>query len=114
MKERSSKLNQHNEVQDVNDKAYDDGCHQILQGCRNNNHTFKFYNKDCIVGMAQHIEEKSVDVVVTSPPYNIGVKYDTYKDNLEETEYLKWMERSGIEIKKSTERHRIFLFEYWK
>lgn len=28
------------------------------------------YNEDCIVTMQEHIDEKSVDIILTSPPYN--------------------------------------------
>src|SRR6476659_2911186 len=79
----------------------DDDCYRILQGCRNNNiNTFKFYNKDCLTGMAQHIEEKSVDVAVTSPPYNNRTKYNSYQDDLPRSQYLQWIESAGISIKK--------------
>jgi DNA modification methylase len=33
----------------------------------------KFYLKGCETGMRVHLQDKSVDIVVTSPPYNIGV-----------------------------------------
>ena len=45
--------------------------------------------QDCIEGM-QTLPEESVDVVVTSPPYNLGVNYSAYMDTLEQAEYLKW------------------------
>ena len=35
-------------------------------------------------------ELDKVDVVITSPPYNIGKDYSSYKDNLKYTEYLEW------------------------
>ena len=44
---------------------------------------------DCIKGMAD-LEEQSVDVVVTSPPYNIGTNYNIYMDVLEQVSYLDW------------------------
>jgi len=34
--------------------------------------------------------DNCVDLVVTSPPYNIGIEYDNYTDNLPWGEYLKW------------------------
>jgi len=34
-----------------------------------------------------------VGVVVTSPPYNIGVRYRSYHDDLPRTEYLNWTDR---------------------
>ena len=38
--------------------------------------------QDCIVGMQQRVERASVDVVVTSPPYNLSVSYGTYDDGV--------------------------------
>lgn len=40
-----------------------------------------------------------VDVVITSPPYNIGKNYSNYKDNLEYKKYLEWMDECGGLIK---------------
>ncbi len=37
--------------------------------------------------------ERRVDVVVTSPPYNLGVEYRTYDDQLPREEYLQWTNR---------------------
>jgi len=33
---------------------------------------------------------KSVDLVVTSPPYNLGIKYSKYRDNQAREAYLAW------------------------
>jgi site-specific DNA-methyltransferase (adenine-specific) len=33
----------------------------------------------------------SIDVIVTSPPYNINKEYSSYKDNKEREEYLNWL-----------------------
>ena len=55
------------------------------------------YNIDCIKGM-KRIDEKLVDIIVTSPPYNIGVKYGKHNDNLPFTEYLDWMDRLGFHL----------------
>ncbi len=53
--------------------------------------TSAFYNVDCISGMRDYLDESSIDVVVTSPPYNIGIKYGAHDDNLPRKEYLKLM-----------------------
>ena len=45
--------------------------------------------KDCIQGMRQ-MQKKSVDIVVTSPPYNLGIKYNYYEDTKSRKEYLRW------------------------
>ena len=33
----------------------------------------------------------SVDVVVTSPPYNLGIAYRSYDDQMGEQAYLDWL-----------------------
>ncbi len=52
----------------------------------------KIYNMDCIDGL-KLIDDNSVDLIVTSPPYNIGIDYDTWKDNMPWKEYLSWCEK---------------------
>ncbi|XRO77574.1 DNA-methyltransferase [Methanocaldococcus sp. 10A] len=59
----------------------------------------KIYCMDCLEGMKE-LKDKSVDVVVTSPPYNIGIKYNKYSDNLSREEYLNWIEKVIKEIKR--------------
>jgi len=34
--------------------------------------------------------DNSIDLTVTSPPYNCGIDYDNYKDNLDYSDYLKF------------------------
>ncbi len=46
---------------------------------------------DCITGM-NRLAPASVDVIVTSPPYNIGKHYTTYDDTVPRTGYLRWMQ----------------------
>ena len=38
-----------------------------------------------------NLESVSVDVIVTSPPYNLNKEYGSYKDNKERDEYLNWL-----------------------
>lgn len=52
---------------------------------------------DCVAGLNSR-PEKSVACVVTSPPYNIGVKYGTHDDN--RTDYEEWMRSVFVEIKR--------------
>lgn len=47
----------------------------------------------------EQIVPKSVDIVVTSPPYNAGMKYRMYKDNRPENEYLDWLDMVFSAIK---------------
>jgi len=53
--------------------------------------TIKLYLEDCLVGMERYLDKKSVDVIVTSPPYNIGVNYNEYDDKIPREEYLNWL-----------------------
>jgi site-specific DNA-methyltransferase (adenine-specific) len=52
----------------------------------------RFFHGDC-VAVLQELEPRSVGVVVTSPPYNLGIKYRTYEDDLPRGEYLVWTDR---------------------
>jgi site-specific DNA-methyltransferase (adenine-specific) len=45
---------------------------------------------DCL-DMLPGLTEASVDVVVTSPPYNLDLRYKRYRDSRREGEYLDWM-----------------------
>jgi len=44
---------------------------------------------DCLP-ILRGMDSKSVDLVFTSPPYNCGIKYDGYSDNLRWEDYLLW------------------------
>ncbi|HHY41553.1 MAG TPA: site-specific DNA-methyltransferase [Thermoanaerobacterales bacterium] len=53
--------------------------------------TIKLFLGDCFVGMKRYLEKNSVDVIVTSPPYNIGVDYNEYDDKIPRDQYLNWL-----------------------
>jgi site-specific DNA-methyltransferase (adenine-specific) len=40
---------------------------------------------------AKLLDNDSIHLVVTSPPYNCGIKYDIYNDNKDFVEYKKWL-----------------------
>ena len=44
---------------------------------------------DCLEGM-RALESESVDVVVTSPPYNLDIAYSNYRDDIPREAYLDW------------------------
>ena len=52
----------------------------------------KIYNCDCIEGMKQ-IPDNSIDLCVTSPPYNVGIDYDSYNDKKTPEEYFIFAEK---------------------
>jgi site-specific DNA-methyltransferase (adenine-specific) len=50
------------------------------------------YERDCVDFMKSlSAENIRVDVIVTSPPYNINKEYGSYKDNKERNDYLNWL-----------------------
>jgi len=49
-----------------------------------------FYLRDCLDGMKQ-LEDGSVDAIVTSPPYNLNIKYGKYSDDKPRQDYLDWL-----------------------
>jgi site-specific DNA-methyltransferase (adenine-specific) len=53
--------------------------------------TGKIINGDCVEEMRK-LPESSVDLLVTSPPYNVGIDYDTHDDNLSMEDYWKFTE----------------------
>jgi site-specific DNA-methyltransferase (adenine-specific) len=54
---------------------------------------------DCIEEM-KALADASVDLVVTSPPYNLGIKYRNYKDSKTRQEYLVWSCEWAREVKR--------------
>jgi len=50
---------------------------------------FDLREQDCIKGMS-HLADESVDLVVTSPPYNLGINYGEYSDRQDRRSYLSW------------------------
>ena len=50
---------------------------------------FDLRRQDCITGMSR-LADASVDLVVTSPPYNLGIRYRKYSDRQDRRSYLGW------------------------
>jgi site-specific DNA-methyltransferase (adenine-specific) len=51
--------------------------------------TFCFYRGDCLE-ILESLGDRSVDAIITSPPYNLGVRYRTYDDAIPRERYLEW------------------------
>jgi site-specific DNA-methyltransferase (adenine-specific) len=49
----------------------------------------KIHNVDCVEGM-KLLPESCIDLVVTSCPYNVGIPYDTHKDDTPMDDYFDW------------------------
>jgi len=54
---------------------------------------------DCLTEMKK-IPDKSIDLIITSPPYNCGIDYGVYKDNLKWDKYLEWCKNWLLEIQR--------------
>jgi site-specific DNA-methyltransferase (adenine-specific) len=54
--------------------------------------TFRFYHGDCLAVLPV-LDRGSIDAIVTSPPYNLGIKYRSYEDDLPRGEYLAWTDQ---------------------
>src|SRR4029077_16893805 len=55
--------------------------------------------QDCIKGMSQ-LPNRSIDLVVTSPPYNLGVRYRKYSDRQDREAYLQWCREWAAQIRR--------------
>src|SRR3990167_11126252 len=44
---------------------------------------------DCLEVM-RAMPDKYVDLVITSPPYNIGIEYESWNDTMPRNEYYDW------------------------
>lgn len=53
--------------------------------------TYSLIQGDCL-DVLPTLKEESIDLVVTSPPYNVGVDYGVYTDDLPYEAYLDWMD----------------------
>jgi site-specific DNA-methyltransferase (adenine-specific) len=60
--------------------------HTILRTSRG---SMRFYLGDCVEVLAS-LPPGGISAVVTSPPYNLGVSYRTYRDSLSPADYLAW------------------------
>lgn len=56
------------------------------------NYINRVLNGDTIEVMSE-MPEGWVDLVVTSPPYNVGIQYDTHNDEIVMDEYWKWSKK---------------------
>jgi site-specific DNA-methyltransferase (adenine-specific) len=70
----------------------------------------RIFTEKCVEGMRAHLPDASVDVVVTSPPYNIGIAYRSHADDLPFGEYLDWMGEVAAEARRVLRDDGSFFF----
>lgn len=56
-----------------------------------NGRSVVLWNEDSLTGLRRRLPPRGVDVVVTSPPYNLGVRYGRYDDDRPIRDYLDWI-----------------------
>jgi site-specific DNA-methyltransferase (adenine-specific) len=54
-------------------------------------------NEDCEYGISR-LSRSTIDLVVTSPPYNLGVRYAKYSDRQSRADYLAWSRSWSAQI----------------
>lgn len=75
---------------------------------------FKLYNMDCMDGL-DLVENESIDLILTDPPYCLGKDYGNDSDKLEEEEFLAWTETWVTKaISKLTPNGSFYIFATWK
>ena len=84
------------------------------------------YNEDCITTMSEHISPNSVDIILTSPPYNTArsncdfhndtkkgrytVRYVDFNDNKTADEYCQWTLGIFNEFDKILKKNGVVLY----
>lgn len=68
---------------------------------------FVLRTQDCVIGMRE-LTPESVDIVVTSPPYNLGIKYTNYNDSQNRDEYLVWSLEWASEVRRVLKKNGSF------
>lgn len=53
---------------------------------------YKIMEGDCLVLLPQ-LEKGSINLIITSPPYNVGKDYGEYKDDRVYEDYLNWLDK---------------------
>src|SRR4051812_19625698 len=56
--------------------------------------------EDCITGM-RTLKAESIDIVVTSPPYNLGINYNKYSDSGTRESYLHWCKQWALQVRRT-------------
>lgn len=58
----------------------------------------QIYNIDCEKGI-ELLENNSINLMITSPPYNVDLDYDVYNDKKNYNEYILWLKNIFIKLK---------------
>ena len=62
--------------------------------------SFDLHHGDCLEGMGR-LPNALIDLVVTSPPYNLGIAYGRYSDRQDREGYLDWCHQWAAQIRRT-------------
>ena len=65
-----------------------------------NKNGISIFLQDCVEGMRTNLKDSEIDVIVTSPPYNLGIEYSIYNDRISRKEYLAWTKEWVREVRR--------------
>src|SRR6266436_5995240 len=68
---------------------------------------FDLCRRDCIKGMSR-LADESVDLVVTSPPYNLGIRYGKFSDTQDRQSYLNWCGEWAEQVRRALKSNGSF------
>jgi site-specific DNA-methyltransferase (adenine-specific) len=68
---------------------------------------FDLRHEDCLKGMGT-LPDAHVDLVVTSPPYNLGVGYGKYSDRKDRQSYLRWCGNWAAQVRRTLKSNGSF------
>ncbi len=60
---------------------------------------FDLHLEDCVKGMPK-LPDEHIDLVVTSPPYNLGIRYEKFSDRQDRQSYLRWCREWAEQIRR--------------
>ena len=68
---------------------------------KNKDESLLIYNEDFL--KTDNIPKNSIDLIITSPPYNVDIHYNAHPDNLTYDDYLEFTQKW---IRKGTRRYK--------
>jgi site-specific DNA-methyltransferase (adenine-specific) len=81
-----------------------------VASCTNNDNdpisavtSFDLRQGDCLDGTTK-MNAATIDLVVTSPPYNLGIAYSRYSDRQARGDYLDWCHAWAVELRRLLKR----------
>ena len=75
---------------------------------------YVLYNEDCVKGLNK-IEDHSIDLVLTDPPYCLGKDYGNNSDKMSPKDFLEWTKLWITKvIPKIKETGSLYIFVTWQ